>query len=181
MQRPSRARYPRADRSTGSNLHRSRQPAQSGTALIKALSKDTRADRWTFWLGSLALLTAFLVVFAWTPVASAQEVVSQGTWTEKGYAVDGDWKIVRQGKSLYLVLPASFSTKKAPDLKLFLSPKAPDQVTSRNATDGATLIAELENHRGAQRYRIDVDPSSFKTLVLHCEKYSKLWATAPLK
>ena len=127
-------------------------------------------------------LLALAMVFAGVVVLSAQETVSSGKWTKVGYEVEGQWKIVAQNGGYVLELPAGFSTKKAPDLKLFLSNKGAAELSNRNATDGAVLIAELESVRGAQSYRLpgNANPTQFKTLVLHCEKYSKLWAVSSL-
>lgn len=113
--------------------------------------------------------------------AGAQNVVSQGSWTTAGYAVEGQWKIVSQEGGWVLELPASFSTKKAPDLKLFLSKRSPGELSNRNATDGSVLIAPLKSPQGAQTYRLPGDPAGYTSLLIHCEKYSKLWAVAPLK
>ena len=147
-------------------------------------SRVARRTDSTYPLGLALVLAAFLGAAMTTPTAWAQGAVKAGSWETRGYAVDGDWKIVEQGGKLFLELPETFSTKKAPDLKLFLSPQAPADVSSRNAIEGATLVAALESDRGAQRYPVPVDRAGlarFKTLVLHCEKYSKLWAVGTLE
>ena len=45
------------------------------------------------------------------------------------------------------------------------------------------LIARLDSPRGGQRYPIPdgVDLDKLSTLLLHCEKYSKLWGGAALR
>lgn len=141
------------------------------------IAESSVAGRW------VAVLICLMALLIPATVATAQDTVSQGEWTKKGYAVEGQWKIVKSGGGYSLELPNSFSTKKAPDLKLFLSNQTVAQLSNRNATQGAVLIAQLKSPRGAQSYRLpaNADPASFKTLVLHCEKYSKLWAAAPLR
>ena len=67
-------------------------------------------------------------------------------------------------------------------LLYFLSPLDADSVVASNATSGSVLIAELKKARGAQRYALpaDVDLEQFRTLVLHCEQYTKLWGVSSL-
>ena len=76
-----------------------------------------------------------------------------------------------------------FKTKKAPDLKLFLSSRELSSVDGTNATSRAVLIAKLSSVRGAQRYAIPsgVDLDEHSTLLLHCEKYEKLWGGAKIR
>jgi hypothetical protein len=117
------------------------------------------------------------------PSPAQPQVVHQGTWTAKGFDVDGTWKIVREGGKTFVVLDDSFNTKSAPDLKIFLSPNGAAGLDNRNATQGSALVAVLRSNRGAQRYEVPagVDVSSFRALVIHCEKYTKLWAAADLR
>lgn len=129
----------------------------------------------------IACLTIFALVVAPAP-SDAEEVLHRGTWDARGFDVDGTWKIVRDGGQFYLILDPTFSTKSAPDLKIYLSSKAAQQIDNRNATEDTVLVARLESNRGAQRYPIsERDLSRFKALVLHNEKYSKLWAVAILR
>lgn len=114
--------------------------------------------------------------------AQPTKVVAEGEWTKKSFSVKGTWQLVERGGQHVVVLDDAFSTKKAPDLKLFLSPRPLADVGNRNATDGSVLIAPLDSHKGAQEYVVpaDTDLSQFKTLVIHCEKFSKLWAGSTL-
>ena len=129
------------------------------------------------------LMWVLVLLFAGVSALAAQEAVSSGKWTKKGYEVQGEWRIVEKNGGYVLELTGGFATKKAPDLKLFLSKKGAGELSNRNATDGAVLISKLESARGAQSYRLpgNMDPKAFSTLVLHCEKYSKLWAVSPLR
>ncbi|MFK8017134.1 MAG: DM13 domain-containing protein, partial [Gammaproteobacteria bacterium] len=79
-------------------------------------------------------------------------------------------------------LDDKFKTRNAPDLKLFLSPRAAGDVTPDNAVEGSVLISKLRKAKGAQRYALpdDLDLAQFETLVLHCEQYTKLWGVSPL-
>jgi hypothetical protein len=135
-------------------------------------------------------LAAFAVVAA-SPVAfhaaAAQidgqaRVVAGGGWTKRTAASSGAWSIVDRDGDMFVLLSADFSTRAAPDLKLFLSPKAPDDLNGQNATDGALLIAPLAATRGAQEYPLPagVDLADYETIIIHCEAYSKLWSIALL-
>ena len=55
-------------------------------------------------------------------------------------------------------------------------------MTPDNAVDRSILISKLTKARGAQRYALpeDLDLSQYRTLVLHCEQYAKLWGVSPL-
>ena len=57
-----------------------------------------------------------------------------------------------------------------------------DEIGDRNATDGSVLTAPLESNRGAQRYPIDqaIEPTEYRTIIIHCQQYSKYWAGGPL-
>ena len=132
-----------------------------------------------------SLLIALFVLLALTAImtpAIAQETLHSGTWTKKTYGIDGEWKIVQEGGKTFVELDAKFSTKKAPDLKIFLSPLPLSEVGDKNATNGSVLISPLDSHQGAQRYALPegTDLSKFKTIMIHCEKYSKLWGGASL-
>ena len=96
--------------------------------------------------------------------------------------MQGTWTIVEEDGDRFLVLSSDFKTRSAPDLKLFLSKHTVSGATNRNATDRAVLIAPLAKNKGGQRYPIprDVDLTEYSTLLLHCEKYSKLWAASEL-
>ncbi|MEL6368755.1 MAG: DM13 domain-containing protein [Pseudomonadota bacterium] len=104
------------------------------------------------------------------------------TWTKRSQKIKGTWNIVQTDAGTFLELDDAFKTRKAPDLKLFLSPLAADDVNANNATSGSVLIAKLKKAKGAQRYEIpsDIDLSQFQTLVLHCEAYTKLWGVSAL-
>ena len=122
-----------------------------------------------------------LLLLAWT-ATSLRADESPSTWTKKSFAVKGTWSLIEEGGTTYLVLDEAFSTRNAPDLKLFLSPSEGAALNGKNATRGAVLVAKLESNKGGQRYALPAGTnlSDFKTLALHCEKYSKLWAVSDL-
>ncbi len=114
--------------------------------------------------------------------AHSDDVVPGGTWTKKNYSIEGSWSIVTTDEGQFLELDEKFKTRNAPDLKLFLSPLAAGDVTNKNAVAGSKLIAPLRKNKGAQRYKIpaDTDLDDYQSLIIHCEKYSKLWGVSEL-
>lgn len=111
------------------------------------------------------------------PQAAAVAAERSGTWSKKSHSIKGTWTI--DGDTLSL---EGFSTKRAPDLKIFLSPKPLAELNNKNATDGALLVAKLKSAKGDQSYTLPdgADLSKFKTVIVHCERYSKLWGGSAL-
>jgi len=117
---------------------------------------------------------------AMTPVAEVRQPIS-GVWVKKSQAINGRWRIEPRSDGAYLVLGDDFKTRKAPDLKFLLSNLSVDQANNKNALDGGVLISLLKSPKGAQSYKLPENYPSFTTLLLHCEKYSKLWGAAQIK
>jgi len=130
----------------------------------------------------LFLLGMLLLPAAHTLAADGDTTVHQGSWAKKSHSTSGTWKIVKNGDDHFVVLDSRFKTRSAPDLKLFLSKSSSSKLTGSNATDNAVRIAKLTSNSGAQRYKLPagVAPEDFKTLVIHCERYSKLWSAGTL-
>jgi CRISPR/Cas system CMR-associated protein Cmr3 (group 5 of RAMP superfamily) len=104
------------------------------------------------------------------------------TWVKKHYTVSGNWSVETEGSKTYLVLHSDFKTSKGPDLKLFLMKKNVSSIGKSEAVEKqAILIGKLKSIKGEQRYLIpkNITVSEFKSLVIHCQKYTKVWgATA---
>ncbi|MEM9481124.1 MAG: DM13 domain-containing protein [Verrucomicrobiota bacterium] len=128
---------------------------------------------------TVAFFAAILV--AASPVVAAETSVASGSWSKKEYSVNGSWKIVEEDgvKKLKLV---GFKTRSAPDLKIFFSPKSLSELNGKNATSGSYKLVKLKSAKGDQTYTIPagVDLDKYKSIVVHCEQYSKLWAGAAL-
>ncbi len=118
-----------------------------------------------------------------TVAAKASELLFSGVWTKKSFKSSGTWEIFSEGGNTFVKLSADFRTRKAPDLKLFLSPLAAKDANGRNAANGSVLIAPLTSNTGEQVYEIPdaVDFANFKSILIHCEAYSKLWSAADLR
>lgn len=131
---------------------------------------------------TLAFVLLMLGPASLAPAAQGDVTVQSGKWTKKTYSSAGTWKIVKNGEDHFIVLDSKFKTHSAPDLKLFLSKKSSKDLNSKNATRGAVRIAKLTSNKGAQRYKLpaSVDLADYKSVIIHCEKYSKLWSTGTL-
>ena len=129
---------------------------------------------------TLFVLLFFVVAFASLSVA---QPLAEGVWTKKTASISGSWSIVEEGGSHFLILSDDFKTKKTPDLKLFLSSQDLSAIDGSNATSQAVFIAKLKSVRGGQRYPIpdDIDLNGHSTLLLHCEKYAKVWGGATIR
>ena len=79
-------------------------------------------------LTALILATALLLLIPTTVLAA-----ESGSWTKKSFSVSGTWSIVEEGGKHFVVLSDDFKTKKAPDLKIFLSNHTVDSANGKNA------------------------------------------------
>ncbi|MEM6811010.1 MAG: DM13 domain-containing protein [Pseudomonadota bacterium] len=104
------------------------------------------------------------------------------SWENQETKVKGEWQIEKRSDGNYLLLGDEFKTRNAPDLKLFLSKKNFSDVKGSNATQDAIFLAKLNSNKGAQAYKIpaNVNLQDYESLVLHCEQFSKLWASTPI-
>ncbi len=109
-------------------------------------------------------------------------IIASGTWTKKSFKSKGTWTIAVEDGVTMVKLDADFSTRKAPDLKIFLTPKSVSEVNRKNALEGSVLIASLSSNKGAQSYVVPegVDLSDFQSIIIHCEAFTKLWSAAAL-
>ena len=132
----------------------------------------------------LPLLLLGLLLMPATNAAAAEgdSTVYSGSWAKKSHSTSGTWKIVKNGDDHFVALDSRFKTRSAPDLKLFLSKRSANKLTGSNATDDAVRIAKLSSNSGAQRYKLPAGtvPNDYKTLIIHCERYSKLWSAGTL-
>ena len=126
------------------------------------------------------LLTVALIAFGGSARA---DVVKAGTWHAVAHAgTGGGWQIVIDNGAAYVEMTKDFATEKAPDLKIFLSPRKSSELDGDNATKGSLRVAKLTSHRGAARYALPrgVDLAKYKSIVLQCEQYAVLFAKSAL-
>ena len=114
--------------------------------------------------------------------AMASEALYSGQWMKKSFKSSGTWEIYQEDGKTFVKLSSDFRTRNAPDLKIFLSPRAANQANGKNATDGSFRIAELTSNAGEQIYEIpaSVNLADYKSILIHCEQYSKLWSASDL-
>jgi len=131
---------------------------------------------------TVVALVTLLLIAPLSGTALASDIEMSGSWTQKESKIAGQWSIVQDGDGLRVHLSDDFKTKSAPDLKIFLSRDAPDVLNGKNATRNAVLVAPLDSAKGGQSFAIPegIDLSEFRTILIQCEKYSKLWGVATL-
>lgn len=131
---------------------------------------------------SLIVLGALLSIQ--TQAAELASGRLEGAFSSWGKSsLQGDWKIVEDGGTQYIELDDNFNAKKGPDVKIFLSPTASGQVTGDNAVNGSLFVEQISDFDGSARIAIPAgtDISQFQSLIFHCEAYSKLWGSSPLR
>ncbi len=116
------------------------------------------------------------------PVPAGPVTLASGAWTKKTQNSRGAWSIVEENGEISIRLDDDFSTRGAPDLKLFLSPLSVGDVRNGNAVDGSLFIAELSSNKGAQSYTLPagVDLADYKSVLIHCQQFTKLWSAGAL-
>lgn len=104
------------------------------------------------------------------------------TFQKKSFALRGTVSVEQRGDKTFIVLSDDFRTKNGPDLKIFLSRKSVADATGRNATQEAILVSELTSNKGGQAYELPagVSIADFKSILVHCEAFSKLWGGVDL-
>ena len=121
--------------------------------------------------------------------ASAQEdkTLYEGKFEADSYftTFEGSWKIVKNGNKTYVIFNDDFKAKKAPDLQIFLSGMSLDDINGKNATvkGSPLLVTKLNTYKGKARFERPGNPdlSSYRSIIVHCVEYSKLWGGSNLK
>ncbi len=172
---------------------RSRDALGRGSVVVAELKLKSAQGEQRFEIPASADLATFKSVlihceqytklWAAAPLSEGELLHRGDDWTRKGERVRGHWEIARTSKGHELRIGADFRTKNAPDLKFVLSPRSARDVSSRTALENAEIIAPLRSASGAQVHAFpeSVDPSQYDTLLIHCERYTKLWAVAALR
>lgn len=121
---------------------------------------------------SLLLAIALLI----SAPAFAQDV-SDRTFVQKRYKIEGSAKIVEKDGQTQLVLSEDFKTKNGPDLKVFLAKKPIETLSAEDVLDHSMKIGVLKSNKGAQTYILpsDISLSEYESVVIHCEAFTVLW------
>ncbi len=125
----------------------------------------------------------YSVLWGTTPLATGQVLKSGASWTKKANRIRGHWEVAQVGKDLVLRLGEDFNTSSGPDLKLVFTKEELGTRTGENALTNATIVASLKDDEDAQAYNLGsaLVLSDYKALLIHCEKYSKLWGGTSLR
>ena len=131
----------------------------------------------------MTLIGALALQAVSAQAAASETVLYSGTWTKKSFSAAGAWTIFEEDGSVFVRLSDDFKTRKAPDLKIFLSPLPASETSGANATDGSFLVAELTSNRGGQTYALPEGfaTDNYQSILIHCEAFSKLWSAADLR
>lgn len=117
---------------------------------------------------------------------NAQKIFS-GNFESDSYftTFEGSWEIIKTENGFKVKFDNDFKTKKAPDLKIFLSKLSYEDIDAKNASNLKTsvLIAKLTKYSGEMEFVFPsgIDPNDFKSIIVHCKKYSKFWGGSSLK
>lgn len=124
----------------------------------------------------------YTILWGGAPLTEGRLVFSGDSWEKKANRIRGQFEIIQSPERVTVRLDSKFETKSAPDLKLVLSPLSVAEASDSNALRGARIVAALSRHEGFQEYVIDgtVDLSAYRSLLIHCQQYSKLWGGAAL-
>lgn len=136
---------------------------------------------------SIAIFSIIFLSLFGANQAFSHEVAAKGSLTGAfsswgKSSLEGDWEIQTVDGKNYIVLADNFKAKKGPDVKIFLSPLDADAITGKNAAKGSAFIYLINDFEGSSRIEIpeDINVNDYKSLVFHCEEYSKLWGVSPL-
>ncbi len=103
---------------------------------------------------------------------------SGNTWINKDEITTGNWSIISKGNEIILIFKKNFQTPDGPDLKLYLSTIKMEDIGVNDAIHRAGLLIDnLKAIKGKQEYNLPNKKtlSNYKSLVIHCEKYTVVW------
>jgi hypothetical protein len=100
------------------------------------------------------------------------------TWIDKDEITTGNWTVLKTKKGNFFMLDDNFETPNGPDLKIYLGKKEMANIGINEAVhiDGL-YIDELKAIKGKHQYNLPNSEtlSSYKSIVILCEKYSVVW------
>lgn len=110
-----------------------------------------------------------------TPLQAAD---AEGTWVTEKVKTSGSWTIDDNQITL-----TKLKTKGAPDLKIILSPHTEKELNSKNAMQGALIVALVKDSRGTFTFDLPqgINLNDYKSIGIHCEKYTKLFGKSALR
>ncbi|CAM1373699.1 DM13 domain-containing protein [Tenacibaculum xiamenense] len=118
--------------------------------------------------------TLFIIITMITTNNYAQE---RSNWVPKNYKITGTWSFVTKNNQKYLVFGEDFKTSRGPDVKVYLSKKSIGNIDKRESVDeGGVFLGEIK-FSGSQEFKIpeSIDLKTYKSIVIHCQRYSAVW------
>lgn len=96
---------------------------------------------------------------------------------KKHYSIAGKGRIVKTDSGIEIVFSDDFDTRSGPDLKVYLSKLPLSELEDSTVDSNSLKIGVLKSKSGAQSYRLPdgVSVEDYKSVVIHCEAFSKLW------
>ena len=100
-----------------------------------------------------------------------------GTFEKKSFKIKGSWTITQVDGQQVIRFNDDFSTKKGPDLKLFLSKKSVDNLSKNPTFEAPLSLGLIDSNKGQQEYVLPegVNLDDYESILIHCEQYNKLW------
>ncbi|MEM9382922.1 MAG: DM13 domain-containing protein [Planctomycetota bacterium] len=116
--------------------------------------------------------------------ASPEPVMTHrsAAWEAAQAQAQGHYEIHRSKHGRQLTLSSDFRTEAGPDLKVALSRVGAPDATDGNAFRGALELGPLAAPRGRSAYAIPENAAleEYRSVIVYCEAFSKLWFAAPL-
>ena len=102
---------------------------------------------------------------------------------QKERKIQGHWEIAKVGKKHILRLGEDFDTKSGPDLKVIFSTQSVQSASGESALKDGKIIAPLKDDEGSQSYDLGADfqLKKYRSILIHCEEYTKLWGGTALR
>lgn len=117
-------------------------------------------------------------------VAPAAETIATGTFqgADRVHQGSGTATLIQNADGTFQVQFENFDVTNGPDLKVYLSSHDGPTKSSDVADNAWTSLGPLKGNIGDQAYTIpaDVDRSTLRSVVIWCEQFGVLFASAPL-
>ena len=108
---------------------------------------------------------------------SENTAASNHSFVKRHYSISGNATLVETETGTEIVFSDDFETRSGPDLKVYLSKLPLSQLKDKNVDENSLKIGVLKSKQGAQSYSLPkgVSLTEYKSVVIHCEAFSKLW------
>ena len=156
------------------------QATITGTAIMSAVNEDQAADAAAADPVADPESAATPTI---TPTAILPLVIGQGQFVDGDifHKGSGTATILQAADGSYVLRLTEFTSSVGPDLRVLLSPTA---APASHARLGEYFeIGKLKGNIGDQEYNLpdDFDPTAYKSVVIYCQPFRVIFATATLK